>query len=91
VTLLLFINGPAAQVAGASLCASLCASPLVRGASLLALRLGLSPLVMGLTGCAVMAVQRHDGADAVGDAMLGLVLALTIVTLGVTMLRRAAG
>ena len=37
----------------------------------------------------VLAAQRHDGAQAFGDAMLGFVVPLTIVTLGVTMLRRA--
>ena len=36
----------------------------------------------------VMAAQRHDGVDAFADAMLGFVLPLTIVTLGVAMLRR---
>ena len=36
----------------------------------------------------VMAAQRHDGAQAFGDAMLGFVLPMTIITLGVTMLRR---
>ena len=37
----------------------------------------------------VLAAQRHDGVQAFGDAMLGFVVPLTIVTLGVTMLRRA--
>lgn len=37
----------------------------------------------------VLAAQRHDGVRAFGDAMLGFVVPLTIVTLGVTMLRRA--
>jgi cation:H+ antiporter len=41
------------------------------------------------TAYLVLAAQRHDGAQAFGDAMLGFVLPLTIVTLGVTMLRRA--
>ncbi len=36
----------------------------------------------------VMAAQRHDGSQAFGDAMLGFVVPLTIVTLGVAMLRR---
>jgi len=40
------------------------------------------------TAYLVMAAQRHDGAQAFGDAMLGFVVPLTIVTLGVTMLRR---
>lgn len=43
------------------------------------------------TAYLVMAVQRHEGAAALGDAMLGFVLPLTIVTLGVSMLRRRAG
>lgn len=38
----------------------------------------------------VMAAQRHAGLDAFGDAMLGFVVPLTIVTLGVTLLRREA-
>ena len=38
----------------------------------------------------VLAAQRRDGAEALGDAMLGFVLPLTVVTLGVTVLRRAA-
>lgn len=39
------------------------------------------------TAYLVMAAQRHDRAQALGDAMLGFVVPLTIVTLGVTMLR----
>ncbi len=38
----------------------------------------------------VLAAQRHDGAQALGDAMLGFVIPLTIVTLVATLLRRAA-
>jgi len=41
------------------------------------------------TAYLVMAAQRHDGAQAFGDAMLGFVVPLTIVTLGVAMLRRS--
>lgn len=41
------------------------------------------------TAYLVLAAQRHDGTQAFGDAMLGFVVPLTIVTLGVTMLRRA--
>jgi cation:H+ antiporter len=41
------------------------------------------------TAYLVLAAQRHDGAQAFGDAMLGFVVPLTIVTLGVTMVRRA--
>ena len=41
------------------------------------------------TAYLVLAAQRHDGAQAFGDAMLGFVLPLTIVTLGVAMLRRS--
>jgi len=40
------------------------------------------------TAYLVLAAQRHDGAQAFGDAVLGFVVPLTIVTLGVTMLRR---
>lgn len=36
----------------------------------------------------VMAAQRHDGARAFADAMMGFVVPLTIVTLAVSMLRR---
>jgi len=41
------------------------------------------------TAYLVLAAQRHDGAQAFGDAMLGFVVPLTIVTLGVAMLRRS--
>ena len=41
------------------------------------------------TAYLVMAAQRHDGVEALGDAMLGFVMPLTIVTLSVSMLRRA--
>lgn len=37
----------------------------------------------------VMAAQRHEGLPAFSDAMLGFVAPLTLVTLGVTLLRRA--
>jgi len=40
------------------------------------------------TAYLVMAAQRHDRVEAFGDAMLGFVLPLTIVTLGVAMVRR---
>lgn len=39
------------------------------------------------TAYLVMAAQRHQGVQAFGDAMLGFVVPLTIVTLGVAMLR----
>ncbi|ODV13451.1 MAG: sodium:calcium antiporter [Rubrivivax sp. SCN 70-15] len=40
------------------------------------------------TAYLVLAAQRHAGVQAFGDAMLGFVLPLTIVTLGVTMVWR---
>lgn len=42
------------------------------------------------TAYLVLAAQRHEGAQALADAMLGFVLPLTIVTLGVSMVRRHA-
>jgi cation:H+ antiporter len=43
------------------------------------------------TAYLVLAAQRHAGAGALGDAMLGFVVPLAIVTLGVAMLRKRAG
>lgn len=40
------------------------------------------------TGYLVLAAQRHSGAEALGDAMLGFVVPLTIVTLAVSMWRQ---
>ena len=42
------------------------------------------------TAYLVLAAQRHDGAEALADAMLGFVAPLTIVTLGVALVRRRA-
>ncbi len=39
----------------------------------------------------VFAAKRHDGAQALGDALIGFVAPLTIVTLVVAVLRRPAG
>lgn len=40
------------------------------------------------TAYLVLAAQRHGGAQALGDAMLGFVVPLTIVTLGVSLWRQ---
>ncbi|WP_157265638.1 calcium/sodium antiporter [Azohydromonas aeria] len=40
------------------------------------------------TAYLILAAQRHVGADAFADAMLGFVVPLTIVTLGVSLVRR---
>lgn len=45
---------------------------------------------LAYTAYLVMAAQRHEGAPAFADAMLGVVLPLTLVTLGVSFLRRPA-
>lgn len=41
------------------------------------------------TAYLVLAAQRHDGAEAFADAMLGFVVPLTIVTLGVSLVGRS--
>jgi cation:H+ antiporter len=43
------------------------------------------------TAYLVLAATRHDGAQALGDAMIGFVAPLTLVTLVVAVLRRPAG
>ena len=40
------------------------------------------------TAYLVLAAQRHEGAPAFADAMLGIALPLTLVTLAVSFLRR---
>lgn len=43
---------------------------------------------VGYVAYLVLAAQRHEGVEAFSDVMLGVVLPLTVVTLGVLMLRR---
>lgn len=81
MTLLLFVGGLAALVA--------CLPVFLTGGEIARWEGGLfRACCAARTAYLVLAGQRHDGAQAFGDAMPGVVVPLTIVALGVAMLRR---